>query len=105
MLLTIQRLETKGQTDNAISPNSPRLTHPWLHFRARACGAAGEGPGPIAAADARRAGDEAARPSAGGGIRGGEQDPLFKEGNAYLERNYPKLDAITRATLVMPEKK
>ena len=43
--------------------------------------------------------------SAGGGIRGGKQDPLFKEGNAYLERNYPKLDAITRAKVAIPEQK
>jgi peptidyl-prolyl cis-trans isomerase A (cyclophilin A) len=36
----------------------------------------------------------------GGGIRGGKQDPLFNEGNAWLERNFPKLDVIRRATIV-----
>jgi cyclophilin family peptidyl-prolyl cis-trans isomerase len=36
---------------------------------------------------------------AGGGIRGGKQDALFNEGNAWLERNFPKLDAIRRATI------
>jgi len=36
----------------------------------------------------------------GGGIRGGKQDPLFNEGNAWLERNFPKLDGIRRATIV-----
>jgi cyclophilin family peptidyl-prolyl cis-trans isomerase len=34
---------------------------------------------------------------AGGGIRGGKQDPLFEGGNAYLQRNFPKLDYIVRA--------
>ncbi len=37
---------------------------------------------------------------AGGGIRGGRQDPLFKEGNAFFRREFPKLDFITRATIV-----
>jgi homoserine O-acetyltransferase len=38
--------------------------------------------------------------SAGGGIRGGKQDKLFDEGNAYLEREFPKLDSIRRAMVV-----
>src|SRR5262249_43109627 len=38
--------------------------------------------------------------SAGGGIRGGKQGPLFEEGNAYLIHKYPKLDYIKRATIV-----
>jgi homoserine O-acetyltransferase len=37
---------------------------------------------------------------AGGGIRGGKQDVLFSEGNAYLLRAFPKLDYIRRATLI-----
>ena len=36
----------------------------------------------------------------GGGIRGGKQDSLFAEGNVYLQRNWPKLDYIVRATVV-----
>ena len=38
--------------------------------------------------------------SAGGGIRGGKQGPLFEEGSAYLNRNFPKLDHIIRAPVV-----
>lgn len=37
---------------------------------------------------------------AGGGIRGGKQDALFAEGNAYLLREFPKLDYIKTATIV-----
>lgn len=38
--------------------------------------------------------------SAGGGIRGGKQDPLFAGGNAYLDREFPRLDRILRARVV-----
>jgi peptidyl-prolyl cis-trans isomerase A (cyclophilin A) len=37
--------------------------------------------------------------SSGGGIRAGKQQPLFDEGNAYLDREYPRLDRIIRAKL------
>jgi homoserine O-acetyltransferase len=37
--------------------------------------------------------------TAGGGIRGGRQDPLFAGGNTYLEKAFPRLDAIRRATV------
>jgi peptidyl-prolyl cis-trans isomerase A (cyclophilin A) len=39
--------------------------------------------------------------NAGGGIRAGKQQPLFDGGNAYLDREYPRLDRIIRAQ-VMP---
>ena len=35
----------------------------------------------------------------GGGIRAGRQQPLFDGGNAYLDREYPRLDRILRATI------
>jgi homoserine O-acetyltransferase len=38
--------------------------------------------------------------SAGSGIRSGKQGPLFEQGNAYLEREFPRLDHIIRATVV-----
>lgn len=38
--------------------------------------------------------------AAGGGIRGGQQSPLFEEGNAYLDRNFPRLDRIEHAIVV-----
>jgi cyclophilin family peptidyl-prolyl cis-trans isomerase len=37
--------------------------------------------------------------SAGGGIRGGKQQPLFEQGNSYLLKNFPRLDFIRRATI------
>lgn len=36
---------------------------------------------------------------AGGGIRAGKQGPLFEQGNAYLDREFPKLDRILTATI------
>ncbi|MBS1664861.1 MAG: peptidylprolyl isomerase [Bacteroidetes bacterium] len=36
----------------------------------------------------------------GGGIRGGKQDSLFAEGNAWLTRNFPKLDYIKKARII-----
>ena len=36
---------------------------------------------------------------AGGGIRAGKQDPVFEGGNAYLRREFPRLDYIKRATI------
>ena len=38
--------------------------------------------------------------TSGGGIRAGKQDPMFAEGNAWLDRRFPRLDRITRATVV-----
>jgi cyclophilin family peptidyl-prolyl cis-trans isomerase len=38
--------------------------------------------------------------NAGGGIRGGKQQPLFDGGNAYLDREYPGLDRIVRARVL-----
>jgi cyclophilin family peptidyl-prolyl cis-trans isomerase len=36
---------------------------------------------------------------AGSGIRSGKQGPLFEHGNAYLRKQFPLLDYITRATI------
>ena len=38
--------------------------------------------------------------SAGGGMRGGKQEPIFKGGNAYLDREFPRLDKLIRAQLM-----
>jgi hypothetical protein len=35
-----------------------------------------------------------------GGIRAGKQDPFFEGGNAWLLRQFPRLDFIRRATLI-----
>ncbi len=37
--------------------------------------------------------------TSGGGIRAGKQQPLFDGGNAYLDREFPRLDQIIRATV------
>jgi cyclophilin family peptidyl-prolyl cis-trans isomerase len=38
--------------------------------------------------------------SAGGGMRGGKQGRIFVEGNAHLDRDFPMLDKLIRATIV-----
>lgn len=38
--------------------------------------------------------------AAGGGIRGGKQEPLFAGGNRYLAREFPRLDFIRRARIM-----
>jgi peptidyl-prolyl cis-trans isomerase A (cyclophilin A) len=44
--------------------------------------------------------------NSGGGMRANLQDhkqePLFAEGNAYLDREFPKLDKLIRATILHP---
>jgi homoserine O-acetyltransferase len=37
----------------------------------------------------------------GGGIRGGKQDSLFSESNEYLHRNFPALDYIRHASVIV----
>ena len=36
----------------------------------------------------------------GGGMRAGHQDQMFEGGNAYLDREFPKLDKLIRATVM-----
>ena len=38
--------------------------------------------------------------NSGGGIRAGKQQPLFDGGNAYLDREFPRLDRLLRAGVV-----
>ncbi len=40
--------------------------------------------------------------TSGGGIRAGHQDRLFAEGNAYLRKEFPKLDYIVTARIARP---
>lgn len=37
--------------------------------------------------------------NAGGGVRAGKQGPLLSGGNAYVDREYPKLDHLIRITI------
>jgi peptidyl-prolyl cis-trans isomerase A (cyclophilin A) len=38
--------------------------------------------------------------SSGSGIRAGRQQPLFADGNAYLDREFPRLDRLVRAVVL-----
>jgi peptidyl-prolyl cis-trans isomerase A (cyclophilin A) len=38
--------------------------------------------------------------NSGGGMRAGHQDKMFAGGTAYLDREFPKLDKLIRATIV-----
>ena len=38
--------------------------------------------------------------ASGGGIRAGKQQPLFDGGNAWLDREFPRLDRLIRAEVV-----
>lgn len=38
--------------------------------------------------------------NSGGGMRAGHQDKMFEGGNAYLDREFPKLDKLIRASIV-----
>jgi cyclophilin family peptidyl-prolyl cis-trans isomerase len=38
--------------------------------------------------------------TSGGGVRAGKQGPLLAGGNAYVDREFPKLDHLIRATIV-----
>ena len=40
----------------------------------------------------------------GGGMRAGHQDQIFQGGNPNLDRQYPKLDKLIRATIVKSKK-
>jgi cyclophilin family peptidyl-prolyl cis-trans isomerase len=41
--------------------------------------------------------------ASGGGMRGGKQAKLFEEGNAWLDREFPKLDKLIRAVAIDPQ--
>jgi peptidyl-prolyl cis-trans isomerase A (cyclophilin A) len=43
--------------------------------------------------------------TAGSGIRSGKQGPLFEHGNAYLDRNFPRLDRIISARIATRTRK
>jgi homoserine O-acetyltransferase len=38
--------------------------------------------------------------TSGGGVRAGKQGPLLEGGNAYVDREWPKLDHLLRATII-----
>ena len=40
--------------------------------------------------------------NAGGGMRGGKQERIFEGGNGYLDREFPRLDKLIRASIEKP---
>jgi peptidyl-prolyl cis-trans isomerase A (cyclophilin A) len=40
--------------------------------------------------------------NSGGGMRAGKQDRMFEQGNAWLDREFPRLDKLLRARVVKP---
>jgi cyclophilin family peptidyl-prolyl cis-trans isomerase len=54
----------------------------------------------VAGMDAAEALNSEYGEAAGSGIRAGKQEPLFQQGNAYLESHFPRLDYIKRAIVV-----
>jgi len=40
--------------------------------------------------------------NAGSGIRSGKQGPIFELGNGWLDKEFPKLDSIRRASVISP---
>jgi len=41
--------------------------------------------------------------TSGGGMRAGKQQKMFEEGNAWLDREFPKLDKLLQAKIVSPK--
>lgn len=41
--------------------------------------------------------------NSGSGMRAGHQDKLFESGNAYMDKEFPKLDRLIRAAII-PDK-
>ena len=41
--------------------------------------------------------------NSGSGMRAGHQDKMFEGGNAYMDKEFPELDRLIRATII-PEK-
>ena len=41
--------------------------------------------------------------NAGGGMRGGKQGKIFEGGNMYMDREYPELDKLITAKIVLPK--
>ena len=54
----------------------------------------------VAGMDVADALDSEAGEAAGGGIRGGKQQPLFEGGNAWLDQRFPRLDKLLRARIL-----
>ncbi len=99
----VRQSNTRGRVSFAFKDPGGRTTQVYISLRDNASQDAqgfapfGEVVEGMAVADAL---NSEYGESAGGGIRAGRQQALFDGGNAYLDREFPHLDRLLRATIV-----
>jgi cyclophilin family peptidyl-prolyl cis-trans isomerase len=102
----VRASNTRGTLAFAFAVSGGRSTQVFINLRDNSGALDAQGFAPfgrvIAGMEAVDALNAEYGESAGGGIRAGRQDPLFAGGNAYLRREFPRLDFIRRARVVEP---
>ncbi len=93
----------RGTVAFAFAVPNGRTTQVFINLGNNAATLDAEGFAPfgavVAGMDVADALDAEYGEGAGGGIRAGRQGPLFERGERYLERHFPRLDVIRRATV------
>jgi cyclophilin family peptidyl-prolyl cis-trans isomerase len=98
-----KRSNRRGMVAFAFAVPNGRTTQVFISLRdnsnldAQGFAPFGEVVGGLDAADAL---DSEYGEASGGGIRGGKQQPLFDDGNAYLDRDFPRLDRLVKARII-----
>jgi peptidyl-prolyl cis-trans isomerase A (cyclophilin A) len=99
----VRQLNTRGRVSFAFKDPNGRTTQVYISLRdnssqdAQGFAPFGEVVEGMAVADGL---NSEYGENAGGGIRAGRQQPLFDRGNAWLDREFPRLDHLLRATIV-----